>query len=397
MPKLLWANLYCLLDCSSGASISAREQLRALAAQGFDVRILGATVFDDEGGTKALGKAWDGIRTQLGRLVSLDDGDLTHELLVTGSTQRGEIRAMEEASWFRYYRTILESWRPDIVYYYGGQPFDYLIADEANRTGAKVAFYLANGNYQFDRWHRDVDLVITDTRATAGLYAKRLGIAVEPVGKFIDARLVVAPLHDRRHLLFVNPSFAKGGAMVARLAILMESCRPDIKFEIVRGRGNWKEMLDHAFCSHDEPLRMLANVLVTPQTADMRSIYGRTRLLLAPSMWWESGCRVVVEALMNGIPAIITAHGGLPEVQGGAGPQIRLSDFLHQSPYKRLPTDEALLPLIKEIERLYDDENAYQAVSRRALRVASRDHDLHKNARGLASILLALIAEKTIS
>jgi glycosyltransferase involved in cell wall biosynthesis len=397
MPKLLWANLYCLLDCSSGASISAREQLRALTAQGFDIRILGATVFDDKGGSKGLGKAWDRIRTQLGRLVEVDDGDLTHELLITGSTLRGEVRAMEEAAWFGYYRTILESWRPDIVYFYRGEPFDFLIADEAQHAGARVAFYLVNANYQTNRWHRDVDLVVTDTQATADLYAKRLGIAVKPVGTFIDVRRVVAPLHDRRHLLFVNPSFAKGGALVARLAILMESRRPDIKFEIVRGRGDWDEMLSHAFRSHDELPRVLDNVLVTPHSADMRPVYRRTRLLLAPSMWWESGSRVIVEALMNGIPAIVSVQGGSPEVQGGAGPQIRFPDFLHQSPYKRLPTDEALLPLIEEIERLYDDEEAYQSVSRQALHVAARDHDLHTNACGLASVLRALIGEKSVS
>ncbi|MEH6789740.1 glycosyltransferase [Parasphingorhabdus sp.] len=397
MPKLFWANLYCLLDCSSGASISAREQLRALAEQGFDVRILGATVFDDEGGSAALGKVWDRIRTQPGRLVTMDDGDLTHELLITGSTRRGEVRAMEEAAWFGCYRKILESWRPDIVYFYGGQPFDYLIADEARHAGAKVAFYLVNGNYHTDRWHRDVDLVVTDTRATADLYAKRLGIAAEPVGTFIDARRVVGALHDHRHLLFVSPSFAKGGALVARLAILMESRRPHIKFEIVRGRGDWDEMLGHAFRSHDEPPHVLSNVVVTPHSADMRPVYRRARLLLAPSLWWESGSRVIIEALMNGIPAIVTAHGGSPEVQGGAGPQIGLPDTLHAAPYQRLPTDEALLPLIEEIERLYDDEEAYQAVSRQALQVAARDHDMHNNASGLASIMRALIGDESAS
>lgn len=393
MPKLLWANLYCLLDRSSGASISVREQLRGLAGQGFEVRVLGASVFDDEGGARALGETWERIRAARGKLVSVEDGALAHELLVTGSTRRGQVLAMEEAAWFGRYCSVLESFRPDIVYYYGGQPFDTLIADEARRAGAKTAFYLANGNYARQRWHRDLDLVITDTRATAGLYRDRLGIAVAPMGKFIDPGPVVAAAHSRDRLLFVSATFEKGGAIVARLAILLEQRRPEIVFEVVRGRGDWDAMVAHAFACHGEPVRPLGNVVVTDNAVDMRPFYGRARLLLAPSLWWESGGRVIVEALMNGIPAIVTAAGGSPEVQGGAGPQFRLPEPLHEAPYKRLPADAALMPMVEEIERLYDDEPAYQALSRRALHVAARDHDLGANTRRLAERFRELVGE----
>lgn len=52
--KILWANRYCLLDTSGGASLSARQMLVQLKRRGWDVRILGATIFDSERGMTLL-------------------------------------------------------------------------------------------------------------------------------------------------------------------------------------------------------------------------------------------------------------------------------------------------------------------------------------------------------
>ena len=51
----------------------------------------------------------------------------------------------------------------------------------------------------------------------------------------------------------------------------------------------------------------------------MASVYARARVLLVPSLWWESGPRVIVEALSNGIPVIGSSSGGVPEVIGDGG------------------------------------------------------------------------------
>ena len=50
--RILWANSFCLLDRSSGASISIREILRQLSNRNFDIEILGATIFDSSNGAK---------------------------------------------------------------------------------------------------------------------------------------------------------------------------------------------------------------------------------------------------------------------------------------------------------------------------------------------------------
>jgi len=54
------------------------------------------------------------------------------------------------------------------------------------------------------------------------------------------------------------------------------------------------------------------------ETADIRDIYRRTRVLLVPSQWTESFGRVVLEAMHNGIPVVASDVGGLSEACGDA-------------------------------------------------------------------------------
>jgi glycosyltransferase involved in cell wall biosynthesis/uncharacterized cupin superfamily protein len=63
----------------------------------------------------------------------------------------------------------------------------------------------------------------------------------------------------------------------------------------------------------------LPNVILEPPRLDMRTVYGRTRVLLAPSVWKEGWGRVVSEAQLSGIPVIASRIGGLPEAVGKGG------------------------------------------------------------------------------
>jgi hypothetical protein len=192
-PRLLWANVYCLLDSSSGASMSVREMLRQLVFCGYEVEVIGATIFDAESGLSALPEHWK-KRLEKTDILELRDTPLVHKLLMTNSHQRDAMTAFEEAKWYEFYLHTLDSFRPDLVWFYGGRPFDYLISDEAKQRSIPVAAYLVNGNYTKTRWCRDVDLIVTDTRATAEYYYCKNGLTLTPVGKFIDPVAVVVEI-----------------------------------------------------------------------------------------------------------------------------------------------------------------------------------------------------------
>ncbi|KAF0285244.1 hypothetical protein BA899_05195 [Spiribacter sp. SSL99] len=392
-PRILWANPYCLLDLSSGASMTVREQLRQLHKLGWDVRVIGATIFDSPRGITRLADHWEKIEQSKSKVVHVKDDPLVHNLIRTRSTQRAEMTAAEEAIWYQTYTKALDQFKPDIVYYYGGRTLDLLIGDEAHARGIPVAAYLANGNFGGKRWCRDVDRVITNAKATADYYREKDGIDPIPVGVFIDPARVIAPHQERKNVLFINPSLAKGAALVVRIAMLLEEKRPDITFEVVESRGAWRGLLTQVSAQYGPTRRALSNVTLTDNTNDMRPVYQRARLLLAPSLWWEAYGRVIAEAHMNGIPTIATNRGGLPEATGKGGFLIDLPDACYTPPYKEIPSDQRLLEIINLITRLHDDEDEFNRMQAQA-KLAGTCHSLEERGQRLHTALTDIIEHR---
>lgn len=392
-PRILWASVSCLLDTSSGASIDAREMLRQLSFQGCEVAVAGAMIFDSEKGVSRLPEHWRrSIENK--ELYRVTDDPLEHNLVVTKSSQRSEMTSLEADRWFGLYVQMLDSFKPDLVLYYGGQSLDLLISDEAKSRAIPVVSYIMNGNYNGKRWCRDVDLIITNSLANADYYRRQDGIALTPVGLFVDASAVVASVHTRRNLLFINPSIEKGAAIVIQLALLLEKRRPDIRFEVVESRGNWLSLVRHVSGQLGAPREQLENVVLTANTQDMRPVYGRARLLLAPSLWWECAGRVAAEAMLNGIPALVSGRGGLSEMIGIGGITINFPEVCYEKPYNRLPTMELLMPLMEQIIRFYDDENFYNDYVARARHVGETLHHIDKSTQRLMDALQPLLEKR---
>lgn len=393
-PRILWANPYCLLDTSSGASMSVRQMLIQLAKQGYEVKILGATIFDNPKGSSLLKDRAPSIAAHRHKIVYVNDGLLTHQLLVTQNAFRTQMIAHEEEIWLNQYCYLLDSYKPDIVWFYGGQTLELLIADEARARGIPSAFYLVNGNYLSPRWCRDVSLVLTDTEQTAQLYKEKVGFLSKPVGKFIDPKCFVAEHHQRKNLTFINPTFEKGASIFAQLALKLGKERPDISLEVVEARTDWSAVLKEATQLMGVPHEQLNNVVVTGNTNDMRLVYERCRVLLAPSLWWESGARVLAEAMLNGIPAVVSNHGGSASLVESGGILLDFPEQCYEKPYKYILNEEELQPLYDAVVSLFDDEALYQAYVEKAYEVGKEKHHIDVSTARLVQALTPLVAQK---
>lgn len=393
-PRLLWANLYCLLDTSSGASMTVRKMLHQLVKQGYEVQVLGATVFDDFKGMGKLKEQFSDLAEHTHQLIKAQDGPLEHQLLATYSTKRQHLTTHEEELWYSQYRYLLDGFKPDVIFFYGAKTLELLIPDEAKDRGIPTAFYLANGSYKATRWCRDIDLILTDSQATADMYRKDIGFAAKPVGKFIDSSTFVAEHHERKRLLYVNPSWAKGASVVIQLALQLERERPDIELEVVEARADWTALLRETTQQLGQERESLSNVIVTPNTSDMRDPYSRARVLLAPSLWWESSGRVLAEAMLNGIPALITNRGGMPEMIDNAGIAFDFPEACYEEPYQQLLSDEELQPLIDSVIAFYDDEAFYQTYVERAKHIGEQKHHIDKASQRLVNAFTPLVNQR---
>jgi glycosyltransferase involved in cell wall biosynthesis len=117
-------------------------------------------------------------------------------------------------------------------------------------------------------------------------------------------------------------------------------------------------------------LRRHENLMFSPAMAQPKEIYVPAKTLLAPSLWQEAAGRVAAEALLNGIPPLVSDRGGLAETCNGAGFYLPIPPGI--TPNQPVPVAvEVVEPWLDLIERLEDDAEFYRAESERALEASA--------------------------
>src|SRR5207253_7079226 len=101
-----------------------------------------------------------------------------------------------------------------------------------------------------------------------------------------------------------------------------------------------------------------SNVVLRPPHREMKKIYGKSKILLTPSLWEEAYGRVATEAQLSGIPVIASARGGLPEAVGPGGLLI--------------DPDGPIDAWVAAIRRLWNDKAHYAELASTAMNHATR-------------------------
>ena len=379
LKRILFSSPHSLLDITSGAAISVRTLLACLAGTGVEVRALHANLFDSPAGGAVL---LDIFSKRPGdAFLQIENLGLRHIVMRTGSSQRMQMTSGEEEMFIQRFRTEIRTTRPDVVLTFGGLMLERTLVREARSAGIPVLFYLANPNYHGVEPFRDVTAVLTDTQATADLYMSRFGLPCHVVGKFIDAAAFRAPERKPQYITFINPSHEKGAGLFMAIARLAQRVAPHLRFLVVESRGTWPAAL------HDlkQAAADYSNVTVLGHQRDMRNVYAVSRLVLMPSAWHESGGRVLVEALVNGIPVVASSHGGMGELLGDAGLLVDVPRPYRDQP-RQIAPEEAAAPWLAAIGQIIGHDAVYLQWQDKALQRAQR-HDLAANARRVIEVI----------
>jgi len=127
--------------------------------------------------------------------------------------------------------------------------------------------------------------------------------------------------------------------------------------------------------------------MAAPAVATPAEYFALTRLLVVPSVWDEPFGRVAAEAMINGIPALVSDRGALPDViaadaQGGAGGYVLPVPTWMTFETTRVPSEAEVEPWVSAVCALWDDSAHYQRVAARARALAeARYAEAHSRAR----------------
>ena len=134
---------------------------------------------------------------------------------------------------------------------------------------------------------------------------------------------------DNEFVTLVNPCAVKGISIFLELADRM----PKVKFAGVPTWGTTPQ--DRA------ALAGRANVTLLDPVDNVDDILRRTRVLLVPSLWAEARSRIVVEAMLRGVPVIASNIGGIPEAKLGVDYLLPVRPIERYGPQ----VDEQMVPM----------------------------------------------------
>jgi glycosyltransferase involved in cell wall biosynthesis len=154
----------------------------------------------------------------------------------------------------------------------------------------------------------------------------------------------------------INPCAVKGISVFRATAEQL----PQTAFAAIPGWGTT--------VADRQSLEALPNVEILPNVRQIDEALARTRVLLAPSLWYEGFGLIVMEAMLRGIPVVASDSGGLREAKSGTGyviPVRTIERYLpaydeHAMPRPIVPQNDPE-PWRRSVCELLNDRQAYES------------------------------------
>ena len=376
--RVLFASAHSILDFSNGASVATLDVLQGLTTLGFECQAFCTAKMDLHTEVR-LEKMIDDLHEPYEVRSSVSGADRAKilytrrqkvpiTLIRQESTRHSKPAPDEIRTVLRLFQKFLDVYRPDVMLTYGGDPVTQGMIAAAGRAGIPVVFAIHNFGYTDLRHFSGVHHCIVPSEFAGRHYRDKLGLACRVLPNPVDWDRVRVADREQRYVTFVNPALYKGAYPFVRIAQELGRRRPDIPLLVVESRATKQTLGACGLRPSDHP-----NIQIMPVTTDPRRFWRLTKILLMPSLWWESQGLVAVEAMINGIPVIASDRGALPETVGDGDIALSLPDRLTPAS-QILPTAEEVEPWVGAIIRLWDDPAWYREQSNRGKNVAERWH-----------------------
>jgi glycosyltransferase involved in cell wall biosynthesis len=389
--RFLLVNNHCISDPIAGVTQSLRTIVEWLADAGHECHVLTTARFESavtftiedhlaqQGVARSALAVAPAARRRSTKAARVANRPVVHyavkqvpvTLLLTRHNDEQHPDRAEAAQFLGLLDRLLIEFAPDVLIAANGHPMIFESLRDARRRGITTAFAVRGFGY-YDRSHfADVNHVFTCSRFLSGVYRDKIGLVSTPLEPPLDWSTVVAPTDSRAFVTFVNPAPHKGLFLFARLADMLGSRRPDIPVLVVQSGqsgGSLNNIPGLDFSRYPQ-------VMAAPPVQTPREYFALTRILLVPSIWEEPFGRVAAEAMVNGIPPVVSNRGALPDViggdatDGGAGLVRPIPQWMTATG-TRIPSEQEIEVWFDGVCALWDDPSFYDAVSGRGRTIA---------------------------
>jgi surfactin synthase thioesterase subunit/glycosyltransferase involved in cell wall biosynthesis len=290
-----------------------------------------------------------------------------------------EVRVVTDGNLRAHFTAQAEAFAPDVILVSTDDPAQLLLEVALRNATARVV-YLARATLALPfgpdcafpsevktERIRACDAVVGVSRYVAEYIRRHAGIdAVHvPISLMEPEDWPDLGRFSNEFVTFVNPCAVKGIAIFLALA----DAFPQISFAAVPTWGTTQQ--------DREALDARANVRVLPPVDDINLLLARTRVLLVPSLWAEARSRIVLEALLRGVPVMAANVGGIPEAMMGVPyllPVRPIEKYATRVDEQMVPVaevpEQAVLPWREALMGLLGDRAQYEEIARQSRRAA---------------------------
>ena len=271
-----------------------------------------------------------------------------------------------------YFTQRIASFEPDVILASTDDPAQLMLPAALGDNPARVVFLTrttlslpfgpecAFPSEQRTELLRKVDGVIGVSQYVASYIEKWSGIKAValPISLLEEGPYPALGDINNEFVTLVNPCAVKGISIFLALAGLM----PDTAFAAIPTWGTTREDLD--------ALEKHTNISILEPVDNIDEILKRTRVLLVPSLWAEARSRIIVEALLRGIPVLASDVGGIPEAMMGVDyllPVKRIERYHPKVNEQMVPVasvpDQDIGPWHKTLHEVVSDHKLYERLS----------------------------------
>ena len=317
MSKILFANAHSLFDYTDGASNSIRLILERLSLLGHEVFVVTGLISN---GLDGFNYSKEFFKNDLNHEIKRFKKDgINFSLVKTKTWQRLQLSSIEQELIYRETESIIKKNNIYLIIGWGNLLLEESIFKKAKDNNIKICFYLVSPSYKGKKIFlmKNSDFAITDSQSTLNLYKNEYSKPIFVLPKF----LAKVPKNNQKNIneknrykcLFVNPIIKKGLEPFILICLFANKNKMPLDFICIDSNNN---LINELSLLKFDTNQLPPNIKIKSSQIDNYELFRDIDILLLPSLWHESGSRLIYEAYAYGIPVIGFNTGGTAELIG---------------------------------------------------------------------------------
>jgi GT2 family glycosyltransferase len=290
------------------------------------------------------------------RMIYTRAGDIPASIFRTDSTRLAEYRDGECAAVLDYFERFLLKNRPDAMIACNPEPKPDIVFDLLFHVGKAcdipMVLWLGDGTPINLTVMQNIDYPVVTSEFLRRRYWDSIGLVCKLLPRAFDWEHARVPCRDPK-LVFVLASDSTGESLVsAKIVERLGRTRPDIP--VVTLGQDWKiRGPADGICATPATRFQDVERPLTPS-----DVYSAAKILVVPALGHELFDRTVAEAMINGIPVVISNRGALPELVESAALVLDIP-ACYQPRSTQTPRADDISHWVECIVRLWDDRQLY--------------------------------------